>query len=180
MEDGGRRGRLGRAHLVLPLPSARSTTKVAHLALNPWMEACWYFREARSQFRLSGRASVAGAEAGGADADARAAAWAKLSPASREWNAGPPPGRLMAEGEKREALSAPAAETRGGSGGATASPSSTPPHPHFCLVLLDVDAVSTSFDADELVRSHRHAFENSAVHIYAFLNVVYLIYRFLE
>lgn len=141
MEDGGRRGRLGRAHLVLPLPFARSTTKVAHLALNPWMEACWYFREARSQFRLSGRASVAGAEAGGADADARAAAWAKLSPASREWNAGPPPGRLMAEGEKREALSAPAAETRGGSGGATASPSSTPPHPHFCLVLLDVDAV---------------------------------------
>ena len=46
--------------------------------------------------------------------------------------------------------------------------------------LLDVDAVPTSFDADELVRSHRHAFENSAVHIYAFLNVVYLIYRLLE
>ncbi len=45
--------------------------------------------------------------------------------------------------------------------------------------LLDVGSVPSSFDADELVRAHRHAFENSNVHIYAFLNVVYLVYRFI-
>lgn len=51
---------------------------------------------------------------------------------------------------------------------------------HRVRSLLEVDSLPTSFDADELVRAHRHAFENSNVHIYAFLNVVYLVYSFLE
>jgi hypothetical protein len=46
--------------------------------------------------------------------------------------------------------------------------------------LLDLDSIPTTFDSEKLIHSHRHAFENSNVRIHSFLNVVYLIYRFIE
>lgn len=46
--------------------------------------------------------------------------------------------------------------------------------------LLDIDSIPTVFSQDELHRNHRHAFEDSNVHVHSFLNVVYLIYRFIE
>ena len=44
----------------------------------------------------------------------------------------------------------------------------------------DVKNIPTSFDSDQLIASHRQAFENSNVSIHSFLNVIYLIYRFCE
>lgn len=38
----------------------------------------------------------------------------------------------------------------------------------------------TSFDFDQLIHAHRHAFENSSVYVHRFVNIVYLIYRFVE
>lgn len=46
--------------------------------------------------------------------------------------------------------------------------------------LLDIESVPTVFSQDELRRSHRHAFENSNVHVHSFINIVYLIYRFID
>ena len=46
--------------------------------------------------------------------------------------------------------------------------------------LLDIDTIPTVFNQDELRRSHRHTFENSNVHVYRFLNIIYLIYRFID
>lgn len=46
--------------------------------------------------------------------------------------------------------------------------------------LLDLNAVPTSFDPEELVRNHRGAFQDSGVHVHSFVSVVYLIYRYLE
>lgn len=46
--------------------------------------------------------------------------------------------------------------------------------------LLDLDSIPTSFNADELLASHRHAFQDSNVHVHSFVNVVYLIYRFVD
>ena len=46
--------------------------------------------------------------------------------------------------------------------------------------LLDLDSIPTQFDSEELLRSHRHAFENSNVRVHKFVNIVYLIYRFIN
>ena len=46
--------------------------------------------------------------------------------------------------------------------------------------LLDLDAIPVTFDLNELVRSHRHAFENSNVHVHSFVSIIYLIYRFVD
>ena len=46
--------------------------------------------------------------------------------------------------------------------------------------LSDVTKIPTSFDFDQLAHAHRHAFENSAVFVHRFINIVYLIYRFVE
>jgi hypothetical protein len=46
--------------------------------------------------------------------------------------------------------------------------------------LLDLDTIPTHFDGEQLLRAHRHAFDNSNVRIHSFVNVVYLIYRFIE
>lgn len=127
-----------------------------HASLNPRAEACWYFTEARSQFRLSGTLAVVSALEAEADARARAmrlSAWERLSPGAREWHSSPAPGTEKKktpglEGSQNEKpVSAPAAETSGKGGGEenetrekTRAPP-PPPHEHFCLVLLDVDAV---------------------------------------
>lgn len=74
------------------------------------------------------------------DADA-ATMWARISPAAREWYAGPAPGSVKDEevGARPGPSSAAAAEVRGGGGGnGGATP---PPNEHFRLVLLDVDSV---------------------------------------
>jgi hypothetical protein len=44
--------------------------------------------------------------------------------------------------------------------------------------ILDVNKIPTYFDADELIRSHSNAFDNSNVRVHSFVNIVYLIYRF--
>jgi hypothetical protein len=47
-------------------------------------------------------------------------------------------------------------------------------------VLSDVDNIPSSFDQTALIDSHRRAFANSAVSIHQFVNIVYLIYRFVD
>lgn len=43
--------------------------------------------------------------------------------------------------------------------------------------LPQVALIPTVFDADSLLRAHRHAFDDSGVSVHSFLNVIYLIYR---
>jgi hypothetical protein len=44
--------------------------------------------------------------------------------------------------------------------------------------ILDVPNIPTYFNADELIRSHSNAFDTSNVRVHSFVNVVYIIYRF--
>jgi hypothetical protein len=46
--------------------------------------------------------------------------------------------------------------------------------------LSDVDSIPTSFDQEALIASHRRAFESSNVRVHQFVNIVYLIYRFVD
>jgi hypothetical protein len=46
--------------------------------------------------------------------------------------------------------------------------------------LSDVKKIPSTFDFDQLVQTHRHAFENSSVYVHRFINIVYLIYRFID
>jgi hypothetical protein len=46
--------------------------------------------------------------------------------------------------------------------------------------ISDIGKIPTLFDADALFASHRRAFENSNVKIFKFLNIVYLVIRFLD
>jgi hypothetical protein len=46
--------------------------------------------------------------------------------------------------------------------------------------LSDVDNIPTSFDQEALIASHRRAFESSNVRVHQFVNIVYLIYRFVD
>jgi len=92
----------------------------------------------------------------------RLLAWEKLSPNAREWHSSPAPGS-----EKKEsgasgggALSAPAVEVAEDSSSLkkeTPTPP-PPPHEHFCLVLLDIDAV----DHVDLEKDERTLWELSA------------------
>ena len=138
-----------------PTPTP-STEKVAQAATTPAAEACWYFRETRDQFRLAGTLTIV--DGGNADG---AAAWARLSPSAREWNAGPAPGEVKGGGvgEEVTTTSAPAAEAGGGGGDAVATTTTTPPHKHFRLVLLDIDSVDhVALESDRRWR-HRLAGE---------------------
>lgn len=47
-------------------------------------------------------------------------------------------------------------------------------------LLSDVDNIPVVFDQDSLIAAHRRAFENSNVRIHEFVNIVYLIYRFVD
>jgi hypothetical protein len=47
-------------------------------------------------------------------------------------------------------------------------------------LLEDVDNIPTSFDQETLIASHRGAFQDSNVHIHSFVNIVYLIYRYVD
>ena len=46
--------------------------------------------------------------------------------------------------------------------------------------LLDLDLLQTAVDPQELVRANRHAFQDSNVHVHSFVNIVFLIYRFVD
>jgi hypothetical protein len=46
--------------------------------------------------------------------------------------------------------------------------------------ISDISKIPTSFDSETLLMSHRKAFENSNVKILKFLNIVYLVIRFLD
>jgi hypothetical protein len=47
-------------------------------------------------------------------------------------------------------------------------------------LLSDVDNIPTEFDQATLLRSHQRAFESSSVSIHSFVNIVYLIYRYVD
>jgi hypothetical protein len=47
-------------------------------------------------------------------------------------------------------------------------------------ILEDVENIPTSFDQETLIASHRGAFQNSNVHIHSFVNIIYLIYRYID
>lgn len=46
--------------------------------------------------------------------------------------------------------------------------------------LADVDSIPTDFDQAALLRSHQRAFESSGVSIHSFVNIVYLVYRYVD
>jgi hypothetical protein len=46
--------------------------------------------------------------------------------------------------------------------------------------LADVDNIPVSFEQEALIAAHRRAFESSNVRIHEFINIVYLIYRFVD
>lgn len=130
------------------------TAKVAHLAAHPHAEAAWYFPDTREQFRLGGRVTAVGAMCGEpALAAAREEVWAGLSPGVREWHVCPEPGSVRNRGDRggEEAGAGPAAEVMGGKGrggsrpagsaAPTSTATSTQPHSHFTLLLLDIEAV---------------------------------------
>jgi hypothetical protein len=47
-------------------------------------------------------------------------------------------------------------------------------------LLADVDTIPMSFEQQNLIDSHRRAFEDSSIKIHEFINIVYLIYRFVD
>lgn len=47
-------------------------------------------------------------------------------------------------------------------------------------LLSDVDKIPVDFESEDLIRSHRRAFESSNVSIHKFINIVYLIYRYVD
>ena len=45
--------------------------------------------------------------------------------------------------------------------------------------MYDVNNIPVNIDYDALLYTHRNAFESSNVHIHSFLNVIYLVYKFI-
>ncbi|WP_341678199.1 pyridoxamine 5'-phosphate oxidase family protein [Niveibacterium sp. SC-1] len=72
--------------------------KVAELACHPFAEACWYFPEARVQWRLLGEAQCL-SEEGPELQHARSRWWRERDEAARRSFAGPRPGARRAEDE---------------------------------------------------------------------------------
>lgn len=150
------------------------TSKVAHLAANPAVEAAWYFPDTREQFRLGGRVTAVGEGCPDpALAAARADVWAGLSPGVREWHVCPAPGSDRVRGADSERMrgaggrgggAGPAAQVAADGAGrpaGSAAPSPSPssrPHAHFTLLLLDIDSV----DHVDLVADTRHVWERAA------------------
>lgn len=50
----------------------------------------------------------------------------------------------------------------------------------FVRTLADVHLIPTTFNFEQVIQSHRHAFDNSDVKVHQILNVVYLVYRYFE
>lgn len=70
--------------------------KMAHLALNPWIEACWYFSRSREQFRFTGRAALVTDKGDAREEQARLRTWRQLSDHSRQTFTWPAPGEPRA------------------------------------------------------------------------------------
>lgn len=51
---------------------------------------------------------------------------------------------------------------------------------YLVRTLGDVARLPTTFDFERLAETHKHAFERSGVHICRFLNVVYLVFRYVS
>lgn len=84
---------------IVFVTDARSA-KVADLDHEPWAELCWYFRDARAQFRLAGKVAPL-------DAAETSALWEAMSEAGRRSFAWPPPGAPLADPDAFE-VEAPA------------------------------------------------------------------------
>jgi pyridoxamine 5'-phosphate oxidase len=95
---------------------------------SPWAEACWYFPKTREQFRLSGTLEIVTAESSNTSySKARQEAWQGMSDAGRiqfDWGM---PGADRSEDP--QAFNPP-------------QPDEHQPSENFCLLLLDVIAVT--------------------------------------
>jgi len=59
-----------------------------------------------------------------------------------------------------------------------ASPELRYGNPYIVRTLADVARLPVNFDFEELANAHRHSFAHSGVRVVRFLNIVYLVYRF--
>ncbi len=82
--------------------------KCEQIAHHGKAEACWYFADARVQWRLRGRAMVAGPRTRTHHA-LRELVWARLSESSRQRFVWPAPGQILAPASKAGAISPTAA-----------------------------------------------------------------------
>ena len=71
--------------------------KVADLESNPQAEACWWFDEARDQFRISGSVQILTDDATGDDAAYRNEQWASLDRYEKALYISPDPGQPRAD-----------------------------------------------------------------------------------
>ena len=101
------------------------SNKVAHIAQNPWVEACWYFSKTREQFRIAGQLQLITADSPDLQ-PARRKAWQQISNSSREQFAWP----LPAAPRKQEMLALE-----------VAAPNLDQPLASFGLLLLNPIAV---------------------------------------
>ncbi|CAM9840270.1 unnamed protein product [Chrysoparadoxa australica] len=124
------------------------SNKIPQLGSNSLTEACWYFREAREQFRITGRCEVITQS----DSDpngARQLQWKELSPAAKAQFFGPDPGIPLAEAVVPEEMDEDALKH---------------PSPNFCLCLLHPT------DVDHLVIHHPNTPHSTMLH--SLLNVL--------
>lgn len=70
--------------------------KLEQIAADPRAELCWYFADAREQFRFAGEIALSGAGDTSPAWRSREALWDYLPEATRASFAGPPPGALRA------------------------------------------------------------------------------------
>lgn len=61
-----------------------------------------------------------------------------------------------------------------------ASPEFRHGDPIIVKTLSDVKKIPTKFDFQQLIESHRDAFDRSNVRVAYFINVVYIIYKFID
>lgn len=80
------------------------TEKLKQIANNPWAEACWYFTETRSQFRLLGQLHVIGETDEQELVQARLRTWQERSDQARQSFTWPTPGKPL---EQPEAFNKP-------------------------------------------------------------------------
>ncbi|EDQ90239.1 uncharacterized protein MONBRDRAFT_7329 [Monosiga brevicollis MX1] len=118
--------------------------KITQLTNNARFEACWYFGEARRQYRLGGTARILDGQGNATPEDqaCRTRIWQGLSEATRAQYAWPTP-REPLEPAALEAATAPPAEQ--------AAPST------FCVVVCDVDHVDElQLDASPVPNRYEH------------------------
>jgi len=116
------RGFLNDTNQLKVISDSRSQ-KIHQIQYQAWAEACWYFTEAREQFRLAGKLILVDEENPHTDLQkARYSTWQELSGNARIQFAWAHPGEKRGE---PEAFS-------------PQQPDAINPLPNFCLLLLDV------------------------------------------